>query len=104
MLGTRIVMDEEKILREGKYQLENIYNTIDELARRCELVKKDKYTYICPRGEEDCPNLGNFHYSYLRELSWFTLNVKEWIYLDDDEGNVDLIAVNKERGQGIWNN
>ena len=30
--GTRIVMDEDKIKREGIYDLENIYKDIDNIA------------------------------------------------------------------------
>ncbi len=103
MFGTRIVMDEEKILREGKYQLKDIYNTIDELAKQCKLVKKDKYTYICPRGRIDSQMLGIFHTDYLRQFTWFTLNVKEWTFLDDKEGNTDMIAFSKKRNRGVWN-
>ena len=30
MLGTRIILDEEKILREGKYKLDELYAYLDE--------------------------------------------------------------------------
>jgi len=33
LLGTKIVLDEEKILKEGKYNLEDMYKTIDEYAK-----------------------------------------------------------------------
>ena len=32
--GTRIVMDEDKIKREGIYDLENIYKDIDNMAEK----------------------------------------------------------------------
>ncbi len=102
ILGTRIVMDEEKIIREKQYSLESIYQTIDKIAKECNLVKRDKYTYICKNGEEDSQFLGIFHYDYLIRLNWFTQNVKEWILLDD-EGYIDLIKRNKARGKGDWN-
>ena len=42
--GTRIVMDEDKIKREGIYDLENIYKDIDNMAEYAGLIKKNKYT------------------------------------------------------------
>ena len=44
--GTRIVMDEDKIKREGIYDLENIYKDIDNMAEYAGLIKKNKYTYL----------------------------------------------------------
>ena len=41
--GTRIVMDEDKIRREGKYDLDKVYQNIDELAEYAGLIKKNKY-------------------------------------------------------------
>ena len=38
--GTRIVMDEEKIRREGIYDLEKIYEDIDNIAEYAGLIKK----------------------------------------------------------------
>lgn len=37
--GIKIVMDEEKILREGKYSLEEIYKNIDYLAEFSRMKK-----------------------------------------------------------------
>ena len=102
MLGTKIVLDEEKIKKDNVYSVDSVYETIDKIAKECKLVKQDKYTYICPRGELDSPRLGSFIYNYLRDYDWFTLNVKEWILLDDDEGNDDLIVINKQKKKGVW--
>lgn len=38
--GTRIVLDEEKIIKEGKYDLNKLYQNIDELAEHAGLIKK----------------------------------------------------------------
>ena len=40
--GTRIVMDEDKIKREGIYNLEKIYKDIDNIAEYAGLIKKNK--------------------------------------------------------------
>ncbi|MBJ6739186.1 hypothetical protein JG667_02130, partial [Campylobacter jejuni] len=47
LLGTRIVLDEEKILKEGKYNLEDMYKMIDEYAKESGMIKIDKETYHC---------------------------------------------------------
>ena len=57
-IGTRIVMDEDKIRKEGKYDLEKIYKDIDELADNTGLIKKNKYTYICQGNEKDLAENG----------------------------------------------
>ena len=41
--GIKIVMDEEKIIREGKYTLEEIYKNIDDLAEFSRMKKIDKF-------------------------------------------------------------
>ena len=58
--GTRIVMDEDKIRREGKYDLDKVYQNIDELAEYAGLIKKNKYTYICQGNEKDLAALAIF--------------------------------------------
>ena len=102
LLGTRIVLDEEKILKEGKYDLEKMYALIDEVALETGLIKIDKHTYHCKGNEKDLACLGIFLYKNLIRCDWFTLNVKEWYWLSEKEGNKDLIATNKARNMGVW--
>ncbi|MGI0440119.1 hypothetical protein ACRE1S_06295 [Helicobacter himalayensis] len=102
LLGTRIVLDEEKILRENKYNLDEMYQLIDEIAEESGLIKIDKHTYHCKGDEKDLACLGIFVYYNLIECDWFTLNVKEWQWISEKEGNSDLIAKNKARNLGAW--
>lgn len=102
LLGTRIMLDEEKILKEGKYDLEKMYALIDEVALETGLIKIDKHTYHCKGNEKDLACLGIFLYKNLIRCDWFTLNVKEWYWLSEKEGNKDLIATNKARNMGVW--
>lgn len=102
LLGAKIVLDEEKILREGKYDLARMYEIIDELASDCGLVKIDKHTFHCKGNEKDLASLGIFVFVNLVEFDWFTLNVKEWIWISEKEGDKDLIAKSKSRNMGIW--
>ena len=102
LLGTRIVLDEEKILRENKYDLNKMYELIDEIAKDSGLIKIDKYTYHCKGNDKDLACLGIFVYKNLIDYDWFTLNVKEWDWISEKEGNSDLISRCKKEGEGIW--
>lgn len=100
--GTRIVMDEDKIRREGKYELDKLYQKIDEIAEHAGLIKKNKYTYICQGNEKDLAVLGIFNFMNLVEKEWFTKNVKEWIWIDRKEGDTNLIESCKKHNEGVW--
>lgn len=100
--GTRIVMDEDKIRREGKYDLDKLYQNIDEMAEYAGLIKKNKYTYVCQGNEKDLAALAIFNFHKLVEEEWFTKNVKEWIWINKKEGNEDLIEHFKKENEGVW--
>ena len=89
-------MDEAKIIREGRCDLARVYQIIDKFAQECNLVKKDKFTYLCKEDDEqDFPHLGKFTHAILLNQKFFRDNVKEWRWLDDDEGQLrdaDLIS------------
>ena len=88
--GIKIVMDEEKIIREGKYTLEEIYKNIDDLAEFSRMKKIDKFYYV---SKNDSPSdLGCFVWSNLEEQDWFIENVKVWLWLDKDDGVHDIFA------------
>lgn len=100
--GTRIVMDEDKIRREGKYDLDKVYQNIDELAEYAGLIKKNKYTYICQGNEKDLAALVIFNFHKLVEAEWFTKNVKEWTWINKEEGDENLIEHFKNENEGVW--
>ena len=92
--GIKIVMDEEKIIREGKYTLEEIYKNIDDLAEFSRMKKIDKFYYV---SKNDSPSdLGCFVWSNLEEQDWFIDIVKEWLWLDKEEGIDNILEVSKE--------
>lgn len=100
--GTRIVMDEDKIRGEGKYDLDKVYQNIDELAEYAGLIKKNKYTYICQGNEKDLAALAIFNFHKLVEAEWFTKNVKEWTWINKEEGDENLIEHFKNENEGVW--
>lgn len=92
--GIKIVMDEEKILRENIYSLEEIYKSIDELAEFSGMKKIDKYYYV---SKNDTPSeLGCFVWSNLEEREWFMDNVKEWIWCEKSGKEIDIFEIIKE--------
>lgn len=102
LLGTRIVLDEEKIIREGKYDLESIHKAIDEYAEESGMIKVDKETYHCKGDKYDLGCITIFLYGCLIDSEWFTKNVKEWIWISEKEGNSDLISFLKKEKEGVW--
>lgn len=102
LLGTKIVLDEEKILRENQYDLDKMYSLIDEIACDSGLIKIDKHTFHCKGNEKDLACLGIFVFQNLIECDWFTLNVKEWIWISEKEGDKDLIAKFNKGELNVW--
>ena len=60
MRSVRIVLDEEKILREGKYKLDELYAYLDEIAQKSRLTKQDKFTYLSSGDENDLGRVALF--------------------------------------------
>lgn len=100
--GTRFEIDEEKVLREKQYNLEAMYKIIDEVAtKRAHLTKKAKNHFIF-EGENAPAYVGIFVFNYMVEYEWFTKNLKSWEWLDEDEGDTNIITMLKGDNKGIW--
>jgi len=102
LLGTKIVIDEEKVLREKKYKLDVIYEYLDKLAEQCNLIRIDKNTFHAKGDENDLSNLGLFMCRYAVENEWLTKNIKEWVCISERCGNEDMVARFKKEKMGIW--
>lgn len=98
LLGTKIVIDEEKVIREKKYKLDVIYEYLDKLAKQCNLIKVDKNTFHAKGDENDLANLGLFVYKHAIKNEWITKNVKEWIWISQKEGDSSIIGDE----MGVW--
>ena len=72
MFGTRFELDEEKILREDEYDLEEMYAKIEELAtKRAGLTKIAKNHYEFQGKENAQAHLGILVFNCLGESEWF---------------------------------
>ena len=98
LLGTKIVIDEEKVLREKKYKLDVIYEYLDKLAEQCNLIRIDKNTFHAKGNENDLANVGLFVYKHAIKNEWITKNVKEWTWISQREGNSNIIGDE----MGVW--
>lgn len=98
LLGTKIIIDEEKVLREKKYKLDVIYEYLDELAKQCDLIRIDKNTFHAKGDERDLANVGMFVYKHAIKNEWVTKNVKEWLWISQREGNSSIIGDE----MGVW--
>ena len=98
LLGTKIVIDEEKGLREKKYKLDVIYEYLDRLTKQCDLIKVDKNTFHAKGNENDLANLGLFVYKHAIKNEWITKNVKEWVWISQKEGYSNIIGDD----MGVW--
>ena len=103
MLGTRIVLDEEKIIKDGIYKLDELYAYLDEVAKEACMIKQDKFTYLCKGDENDLFNLGNFTMYNVIQNEAITKNVKEWFWLENGEIESNIISESKQDGIGKWN-
>ena len=100
--GVKIVLDEEKVLREGKYKLDELYAYLDETAKEADLTKQDKYTYIGKGDKDDFSRVGNFCITEVIDNEAITKNLKEWYWLDNGVICGNIINECKEEGMGIW--
>ena len=101
LLGTKIVIDEEKVLREKKYKLDVIYEYLDKLAKQCDLIKIDKNTFHAKGNENDLANLALFVCKYAVKNEWLTKNIKEWIWISKNSGNEDMMAKLKKKYRSL---
>lgn len=87
--GIQIIMDEEKIINDNKYDLDLVYKEIDRLAEFAGMKKIDKHNYI---SKNDSPSeLGCFIFSNLQECEWFMDNVKKITWFDPEDGIQDVL-------------
>lgn len=86
MLKTEIVLDEEKIIREGKSDINDIWQKIDNLFTESGLIKLDKGVYRDAGNDGDWAMFGHINIQ-LFETPWFHDNVKRWLWYNSDNSD-----------------
>ncbi|PSM53151.1 hypothetical protein CBLAS_1756 [Campylobacter blaseri] len=103
MHGVKIILDEEKIKRENKYDIDKLYSVLAKYAERNHLIVKDKNTFVCPGTQHDLAYLGNYVYDYLAKLEWLPDNIKEWTWFWEEENYYkDMIKYCTEKKKVGW--
>jgi hypothetical protein len=94
MVKIQIIMDEDKILREKKYNLSDLLYSLDRfMVDGLKFVKGDKGFYLGTEAQSDYANCG-VAMSRLGREDWFLGNVKTWLfYINDDHGGPDDFIV-----------
>lgn len=100
-MGTIIILDEEKILREGKYKLDELYSYLDTTAKNAHLIRLDKNHYACRGDRQDLFCLDDFTSNVIKNES-ITKNTKEWYWLENGKLDSNIIEEASEEGIGIW--
>jgi hypothetical protein len=88
MIKMQIIMDEDKIVREGKYSLDKIHRVLDDyFVEKLHTVKTDDGFYVGTGAKGDFGNFGLAMWT-LGKKAWFMDNVKTWLYFNS-EGSDD---------------
>ncbi|KGI55302.1 hypothetical protein [Campylobacter sp. MIT 97-5078] len=99
--GLKIVLDEEKVLREGKYKLEDLYKYLDEVALEAELIRLDKNHYACRGDKDDLNCLMDFTFEVVEKEN-ITRNVKQWYWFEGGKFESNIVEISKRDGIGVW--
>ncbi|PSM52737.1 hypothetical protein CBLAS_0856 [Campylobacter blaseri] len=107
-IGVRLLLDEEKIKREGKYSVDELYAKIDDLAKGI-LIKRDNHIYEAPSNRNDLANIMIFTLTRLSRRQWFVDNCKELVLLEADgdksiytASEDDLMETYIQEGFKLW--
>ena len=88
MMRMLIELDENKILNEGKYNLDKINAYLSKAFAKRNMTKDDDNWYI----NGNFTNCGSL-ILILSQKEWFINNVKKWLWYDEeDESTEDLKA------------
>ena len=86
MLKLQILMDEEKVLDEGKYELGDMYSIIDQLFAKFGFPKADDGFYLEKGAPDDFAHFWSIIWA-LKDQPWFLPNVKSWLWFNSDDND-----------------
>ncbi|WP_170020404.1 hypothetical protein [Campylobacter sp. RM16190] len=98
-LGVKIVLNEEKILREGIYDINEMKEVIERNAIKLGFNKIGELTYMAPDDNQALAKVGLLCHRGLMKCDWFIHNISEWTLIDTKYGDIDLIKKMKMRGE-----
>ena len=83
MIKMQIIMDTDKIRRDGKLNPDEVQQKLDGYFAKLGMKKAANGFYLGTGSGKDFSRFG-LAYSSLREKSWFLDNVKTWLYFNSD--------------------
>lgn len=83
MIKVKIVLDEEKIIQERKYNLEKMWEALDAAFLSKNIRIEEKGMYVGTNHPDDFANVWLICYE-LGQKDWFLFNVVEWKYYNND--------------------
>jgi hypothetical protein len=112
MFKVSVLMDNDKILKEGKYPIKDIYYTIEKTYANNGFIRDydqedGAMMFYGVKGWADGDGMMKASY-FLRKQDWFMGYVKKWIgheneqcAYDDDFIEVDIISMIKQHGNTV---
>ncbi|WP_418552386.1 hypothetical protein [Longibaculum muris] len=79
MFKVEIAFDENKVIKEDKYDLDKMYKIVDDAFQHRNLIKVDKGTYISNNNEYDFGNMWAIIWQ-LTDLKWFMENAIKMVW------------------------
>jgi hypothetical protein len=94
VIKMQIVMDDEKILSEGKYNLEKLLASLDDFMVAKLGLRKGDDGFYCGRGAHSDYSHFGIAMTTLGKKTWFMDNVDTWLYYNsDDSDNPDDFVI-----------
>lgn len=87
MMKMLISLDEERVLRDGKYPLANMWQKIDAQFEKCCKKEKQPDGSVVYAGEmqKDYYTQINLAAIYLKRQKWFAEYCNKWIWYDNED-------------------
>jgi hypothetical protein len=83
VMKMKIVFDEEKVKREGKYDINSMYDIVDDYFIKHNLSKIGKGEYADRGNKDDYAMIVNT--VDFEKLDWFKNNLSSWLFSQIDE-------------------
>ncbi|MGB4984223.1 MAG: hypothetical protein WBO70_00390 [Erysipelotrichaceae bacterium] len=92
--------DEEKVLKEGDYTVEELYTLLDEIMVSKKINKTGKGTYEGDWETEGEKFLGLAF--ILLHYNWIKKYVSKWVFTNPEEGVNDCLHIIKRHCLNLW--
>ena len=92
MMNMLINLDREKIQKDGKYTVAEVWNMVNEITGKYEFKQEkqeDGAILYVGQGEQSSFDACSCSFIFLRHKEWFARYVSEWIWYESDDYDED---------------